>query len=149
MTSGDRQAAAELQIRALLEARLDALRAKDADRFVTGFDSSIVKFDLAPPLRDSGPSQLDPARLQWWLDTWDGDIVVGLAELTITVDGSVAFCHCLEHIQGTRTAGEHADMWTRSTLGLRKIEGAWKITHEHNSVPFYMDELRPALDLQP
>lgn len=149
MTSGDRQAAAKVQIRALLEERLDALRVKDAGRFVAAFDSSIVKFDLAPPLRDSGPGVLDPAGLQWWLDTWDGDLLVDLAELTIAVDGSVAFCHCLEHIQGTRTDGEHADMWTRSTLGLRKIEGAWQITHEHNSAPFYMDELSPALDLQP
>jgi ketosteroid isomerase-like protein len=150
MTAGDLDAGAAVQVRALLEARVEALRAKDARRFVAAFDSSIVKFNLAPPLRDSGPTVLDPAGLQWWLDTWDGDLLVDLAELTITVDGSVAFCHCLEHIRGTRTDGEHADMWTRSTLGLRKIDGAWKITHEHNSAPFYMDgEGRPALDLQP
>jgi ketosteroid isomerase-like protein len=150
MTSADGPAAEVLQIRSLLEDRLDALRAKDARRFIAGFDSSIVKFDLAPPLRDSGPAVLDPAGLQWWLDTWDGDLLVDLAELTIAVDGSVAFCHCLEHIRGTRTDGEHADMWTRSTLGLRKVDGAWKITHEHNSAPVYMDgEGRPALDLRP
>jgi ketosteroid isomerase-like protein len=150
MTSGEPEPTAALQIRALLETRLGALRAKDARRFVAAFDSSIVRFDLAPPLRGRGPSVLDPAELQWWLDTWDGDLLVDLAELTITVDGTVAFCHCLEHIQGTRTDGERADMWTRSTLGLRKIDGAWKIMHEHNSVPVYMDgEGRPALDLQP
>jgi ketosteroid isomerase-like protein len=150
MTSADGPAAEALQIRSLLEDRLEALRAKDARRFVAGFDSSIVKFDLAPPLRDSGPAVLDPAGLQWWLDTWDGDLLVDLAELTIAVDGGVAFCHCLEHIQGRRTDGEHADMWTRSTLGLRKLDGAWKITHEHNSAPIYMDgEGRPALDLRP
>ena len=150
MSSGDPQAAAAAQIRALLEARLEALRAKDAPGFIARFDSSIVKFDLAPPLRDSGPSVLDPAALQWWLDTWAGELLVDLAELTITVDGTVAFCHCLEHIQGTRTDGERADMWTRSTLGLRKLGGAWKVTHEHSSAPFYMDgEARPALDLQP
>jgi ketosteroid isomerase-like protein len=62
----------------------------------------------------------------------------------------VACCHCLEHIRGTRTDGEAQDTWTRSTLGLRKIHGAWKITHEHNSAPFYMDgSVRPALDLRP
>jgi ketosteroid isomerase-like protein len=148
MISGDRPAAEE--IRALLEARLEALRAKDADRFIAAFDPSIVKFDLAPPLRDSGSGVLDPAGLQSWLDTWDGDLVVDLAELAIAADGSVAFCHCLEHIQGTRTGGERADMWTRSTLGLRKVDGAWKITHEHNSVPSYMDGGgRAALDLRP
>jgi ketosteroid isomerase-like protein len=150
MTSGDGPAVAAQEIRALVEARLAALRAKDAGRFVAAFDSSIVKFDLAPPLRESGPHLLDPAGLQWWLDTWDGDLLVDLAELTITLDGSVAFCHCLEHIQGTRSDGEQADMWARSTLGLRKISGTWKITHEHNSVPSYMEgEGRAALDLRP
>jgi len=93
---------------------------------------------------------LDPAGLQWWLNTWDGDLAVELAELSTTVGGDVAFCHCLEHIQGTRADGENQNMWTRSTLGLRKIYDAWKITHEHNSAPFYMDgSERPALDLQP
>jgi ketosteroid isomerase-like protein len=63
---------------------------------------------------------------------------------------SVAFCHCLEHIRGTRTDGDLQDMWIRSTLGLRKLNGAWKITHEHNSAPLYMDgSVQPALDLQP
>jgi len=140
----------ERQIRALLESRLAALRGKDASRFVAAFDSSILKFDLAPPLREKGSSVLDPAGLQSWLNTWDGDLAVELAELSITVGGDVAFCHCLEHIEGTRADGENQNMWTRSTLGLKKIDDAWKITHEHNSAPFYMDGSdRPALDLQP
>ena len=148
--SSDQQQADERQIRALLHARLAALRAKDASQFVAAFDASIVKFDLAPPLRERGSGVLDPAGLQWWLSTFEGELIVELAEVTITVGGDVAFCHCLQHIQGTRTDGEDHNMWTRSTLGLRKIGDAWKVTHEHNSAPFYMDGSdRPALDLQP
>jgi len=140
----------EQQIRALLESRLAALRAKDAGTFTATFDPSIVKFDLAPPLRETGSSVLDPAGLQWWLSTWDGEITVELAQLSITVCGDVAFCHCLEHIQGTRSDGVDQNMWTRSTIGLKKTNDAWKITHEHNSVPVYMDGSdRAALDLQP
>jgi ketosteroid isomerase-like protein len=126
------------------------MRTKDAGRFVASFDPSIVKFDLAPPLQESGSSVLDPGGLQWWLDTWDGEIFCELADLTITASGGVAFCHSLNHVMGTRTNGEREDMWTRSTLGLRKVDGLWKITHEHHSAPFYMDgTLRPALDLTP
>jgi ketosteroid isomerase-like protein len=148
--SSDRAQADERQIRALLQARLAALRAKDARQFVAAFDASIVKFDLAPPLQEKGAGVLDPAGLQWWLNTWDGELTVELADLSITVGSDVAFCHCLEHIQGTRADGENQDMWTRSTLGLRKIGDAWKITHEHNSAPSYMDGSgRSALDLQP
>ena len=138
------------QVRTVLEDRAAALRAKDARQYLSSFDPSVVKFDLAPPLQESGPGVLDPAGLQWWLDTWDGDISYELAGLTIAASGDVAFCHSLSHIKGTRTDGEREDMWTRSTLGLRKIGGVWKITHEHNSAPFYMDGSdRPALDLKP
>jgi len=51
---------------------------------------------------------------------------------------------------GTRTNGEETDVWVRQTLCLRRLEGAWKITHEHTSVPFYMDGSdKAALDLKP
>ena len=93
----------EMQIRAVLENRSAALRAKDATRYVTSFDPSVVKFDLAPPLQESGAGVLDPAGLQWWLDTWDGDIAYELAELTIVTGGDVAFCHSPNYVAGTRT----------------------------------------------
>ena len=41
-------------------------------------------------------------------------------------------------------------MWMRSTLGFRKVSGAWKIAHGHSSLPFVMDgSYRAALDLKP
>lgn len=42
------------------------------------------------------------------------------------------------------------DFWIRLNLGLRKAGGAWKIIHEHESVPFLMDGSdKAALDLKP
>jgi ketosteroid isomerase-like protein len=41
-------------------------------------------------------------------------------------------------------------IWFRHTLGFRKIRGKWKIPHEHESVPFYMDgSFKAAVDLKP
>jgi PhnB protein len=38
----------------------------------------------------------------------------------------------------------------RVTLYVHRDGRAWRIIHEHTSVPFYMDgSLRPAFDLQP
>jgi hypothetical protein len=65
------------EIRAVLAARAAARRAKDASQFVAAFDPSVVKFDLAPPLQEAGPAVCDPAGLQWWLDTWDGEVQTG------------------------------------------------------------------------
>ncbi|HEY2549939.1 MAG TPA: nuclear transport factor 2 family protein [Streptosporangiaceae bacterium] len=141
---------AERQIRALLDERLAALRSRDASRFAARFDGSIVTFDLAPPLQQAGPVVLDPAGLQSWLDTFRGELSVELTGLRISAGDEVAFCHCLEHITGTRTDGEQLDLWIRSTLGLRQVDGAWRITHEHNSVPIMMDGSQSAaLDLRP
>jgi ketosteroid isomerase-like protein len=140
----------EAAIRALLTERAAATRARDASRFVTSLDQSIVTFDLAPPLRRTGPELLDPSGHQAWLDTWDGEIGYEMAELTISIGGSIAYCHSLDHLTGTRTDGEREDFWVRATVGLRKTDDGWKVTHEHTSVPFYMDGTdRPAFDLRP
>ena len=50
----------------------------------------------------------------------------------------------------TTTEGMKVDLWFRETLGFRKIDGKWTITHEHSSVPFYMDgSFKAAIDLKP
>ena len=64
-----------------------------------------------------------------------------IRDLTVTVGGDVALCHSLNQLGA---------LWFRSTIGPRKTGGAWRITHEHNSTPFYMDGSdTAALDLQP
>ena len=41
-------------------------------------------------------------------------------------------------------------LWSRWTVGPRKVDGRWRITHEHRSTPFHMDgSLRAAVDLTP
>ena len=71
-----------------------------------------------------------------------GPIDYEIRDLTVTASGDVAFCHSLNHLGSA--------LWFRSTIGLRKIGGEWRITHEHNSTPFDMDGSdKAALDLQP
>jgi ketosteroid isomerase-like protein len=53
-------------------------------------------------------------------------------------------------MHGIRTDGEETDVWVRATLCFRKIDGVWKVVHEHTSVPLYMDGSdRAAVDLTP
>jgi ketosteroid isomerase-like protein len=112
MNAEQGQAGDEAAIRALLTERAAATRARDASRFVTSLDPSIVTFDLAPPLRRAGPELLDPSGFQAWLDTWDGEIGYEMAELTISIGGDIAYCHSLDHLTGTRTDGEQEDFWS-------------------------------------
>ena len=53
-----------------------------------------------------------------------------VAELRITSDESVAYCHALVKI---------VDSTVRVTMGLRKENGRWLIAHEHHSYPVELD----------
>lgn len=146
----DDDSEAARRIRALVEQQAKAISAKDAEAALAGYAPAIVKFDLAPPLRLLGPAALDRAGLQAWFDTWQGPIGYEVHELAVTVRGDLAFCHGLLHISGDKVAEGRADVWTRLTLCLERPGGAWRIVHEHTSVPFYMDgSYRAAVDLQP
>ena len=70
--------------------------------------------------------------------------------MDITAGEDVGFSRSLNRIAGTRADGAPTDLWMRATLCFRKIDGEWKVAHEHDSVPFYMDgSAKAALDLKP
>lgn len=71
--------------------------------------------------------------------------------LEISVNGDLAFCHGFDRISATtKVGGERAVFWTRAATCLRRLNGAWRIVHEHTSVPFHMDgSFRAATDLEP
>jgi uncharacterized protein (TIGR02246 family) len=138
---------AEAQIRALIDAWAGAMRAKDVDGVMAHYAPDSVTFDLAPPLISTGA---DAKGLQAWFSSWQGPIGYEIRDLKIAAGEDAAFCHGLNRLRGTKTDGEKADIWFRQTLCLRKIGGAWRIAHQHESVPFYMDgSYRAAVDLKP
>jgi ketosteroid isomerase-like protein len=138
------------QIRAVIEARAAAIRAKDLAHALAVYTSDVVNFDLPPPLRYVGAEALDPKGLGGWFETWVGPIGLDHRDLEVFADGDLAFAHGLVHLHGKRTSGEQTDVWVRQTFGFRRVAGEWKIAHEHTSVPFYMDgSYRAAVDLKP
>lgn len=141
----------ETQIRQLIAAKAAALRARDAERMIASYAPEIVQFDLAPPLRHVGPEVHDVAGLQKWLAGFDGDIGVEIRDLDVTVGDDVAFCHSLNCLTATpHGMPESFSLWYRSTLGLRRVDGSWWITHEHDSTPFEMDgSFRASVELRP
>jgi len=40
-------------------------------------------------------------------------------------------------------------MWVRATLGLRRIEGDWRIVHDHESVPWDPETGKGLTGLEP
>ena len=140
---------AEAEIRKLIDDWATAVRAKDIDGVIAHFAANVVGFDLAPPLHYAGTDALRQS-LEAWFPTFRGPVGYEIRNLHVTAAHDVAFCCSFNRISGTSTDGEATDVWVRSTVGLRKLDGRWKVTHEHASVPFYMDgSYRAAVDLEP
>jgi ketosteroid isomerase-like protein len=138
----------EAEVRALIDSTTKAHREKDVTAIGARYSSDYVSYDLAPPLVHRG---FNPKEKQAWLDSWEGPIEIETRDFDITVAGDYAFGHGYYRLAGTpKSAGRPVSFWMRATVCLQKIGGAWKITHEHESVPFYMDgSMRPAFDLIP
>lgn len=140
----------EEQIRDVVDAWADGTRARDSSRVLALYASDAVNFDIAPPLRLRGAEARDPKVLEDWFATWRGPIGVEHRDLQVTTSGALALVHGLMHLTGSRTTGEETDVWIRHTLGLLREGGAWRIVHEHTSVPMHMDgSSRAAIDLEP
>jgi len=138
------------QIRDVILARADRLSAGDVVGMQEHNAPSVVAYTLAPPLV-SDPDGHDPKPTEAWLQGFEAPPQRTITELEITADGDVAFATSLDSMTATpRGATEPFTLWYRVTVGLRRIDGRWLVTHEHNSVPFYMDgSFRAAVDLQP
>jgi PhnB protein len=137
----------EAQIRAVIEEWADALRNKEPTRTLSHYAPNLVHFSLAPPLLSTASN---PEGLNAWFDTWQGPIGYEIRNLSILVGDDVAFSHSLNRMHGTKTDGAKGDLWFRHTFGFQRIKGEWKIAHEHESVPFYMDgSFKAAIDLKP
>jgi uncharacterized protein (TIGR02246 family) len=148
MTAQQRTASDETQIRQLIEQWGKALYAKDLPTLLSFYAPDILTFDIVPPLQAQG---IDAYRKNFeaWFASVQGLIAYETHDLRLTVGEGVAFGHSLNRVRSTRTSGETTETWVRVTVGLRKLEGTWKITHEHVSVPCDMETSQASLDLTP
>jgi uncharacterized protein (TIGR02246 family) len=118
----------------------------DADAIAESYAPDAVIYDLAPPLRRRRMTRESVAA---WLAGWEGPILIDASDVNLTIDRELAFSSALTRMRG-RINGEDSDMWFRTTMCLRKMNGQWQIVHDHSSVPFYMDgSYRAAVDLKP
>lgn len=80
---------------------------------------------------------------------WERGIDFEVRDLTIQVAADVAFAHSFNRSAGTTKQGRDVSMWVRWTACFRKLDGAWKVVHEHVSVPFDRETMVPSVALQP
>ena len=147
MTTDDK-AADELRIRKLMDEWVQALRTKDLEAIVSRQAPDVLSFDVVNPLQYVGIDETR-RRAEAWLSSFQGPVGLEMRDLRVSVGDDVAFAHSLNRVSGRMANGGEIDMWLRSTMGLRKIDGTWTVTHQHSSVPFDGETGKASLDLKP
>ena len=148
MATVTNRSADEAAVHAVLESMAGAVRAGNVDAMLAQCAEDIVTFDLVAPIKHEGAEAIRPHWLQA-LAAFEPPIDYDFQQLHIEVDGDVAFARCLNRFGGTRHDGAQVVNWMRSTFALRRIQGRWKVVHEHVSVPFDMRTGKALLGLHP
>jgi ketosteroid isomerase-like protein len=148
MMTEKNSAADERSIRGIIEERVAAIREKDLDSLLIHLAPDVLLFDVLDPLQNAG-SDVIRQRAERWLSSYEDAPGYEVRELTVTASETVAFCYYLYRVSGTLKAGDTVDMWVRATVCLNKVDGEWKIAHEHQSVPFDAKTGKASLDLKP
>jgi len=125
----------QAQLRQLISDWRSALSARNLDRLVEHYAPNVVFFDAVPPYEHRGVNA--------YRQTWEAmfphlppRIESEIRDLNITVNGDVAFMHCLNQIINSETREAATCGWVRVTACYERQQGVWKVVHEHVSVPF-------------
>ena len=125
----------EADVRRLIERWARAVRTGDLDGVVADHADDIVMFDVPPP--DDGVRGIDAYRATWppffeWLRQ---GAVFEIVELDVTADADVAFVHAVLRCGMPADIDADPENRLRLTIGLRRLDGRWQVTHEHHSFP--------------
>ena len=134
MADKPQHATDEAQIRALIEQWSKAVR--DENRAVIGadHDADILMFDVPPPFLSRG--------LNAYMATWETffasaekPVSFAFHDVEVTCGADVAFATAVGQCVNIDTNGKREPLEFRLTMGLRKIDGKWRVMHEHHSLP--------------
>jgi uncharacterized protein (TIGR02246 family) len=125
----------EAAIRTLITRWADAVHAGDLDTVVADHAPDIVMFDVPPP--PDGVRGLDAYRATWppFFEWQRQGASFEIVELTVSAGDDVAFAHALLRCGTQAELEEDPANRLRLTVGLRKEDGRWLVTHEHHSFP--------------
>lgn len=137
----------EAAVKALLADWTAAANAGDLDAIAACYAPDIVAFDAIFQLQFKGVAAYR-AHWQACLSTCQS-MVFEIHDPTIAAAGDIGFVHYLAYCGGTGLDGTEHHGWMRATIGCRKIDGRWLVTHEHFSAPFDPISGKALFELQP
>jgi uncharacterized protein (TIGR02246 family) len=123
----------EQAIRELIERWGAAIRTGDLDTVLADHADDIVMFDVPPP--HDGVRGIDAYRETWpaFFEWQRRGARFDFVELEITAGTDVAFAYALLECGTAKELADEPDRRLRLTVGLRRNDGRWTVTHEHHS----------------
>jgi len=123
----------EKQIRDLIEGWARAVHEGDLARVLADHSDDIVMFDVPPP--HDGVRGREAYRATWPpFFAWQRQgASFEIVELSVTAGADVAFAHALLRCGSPADFARRPEQRLRLTVGLRKENGRWVVTHEHHS----------------
>ena len=122
----------EQAVRVLIEDWTDAICKGDIERVLANRADDIVMYDVPEPLQVKGIDAYKETWKVFFRHTEPGPDRFRLSDLHIVTEDDAAYAHGLLTIGG-------GDARCRLTLCLRKIDGKWRVTHEHHSIPVRLE----------
>jgi uncharacterized protein (TIGR02246 family) len=123
------------QVEDLIRTWAAAVHAGDLDAVLAGHASDIVMFDVPPP--QQGVRGIDAYRDSWpgFFEWQASGAVFEIESLDVTAGEEVAFAYGLLRCGTAEEFARNPEQRLRLTVGLRKVDGRWVVTHEHHSFP--------------
>lgn len=133
MAPDERQSTREIE--QLFGAWFDASAAKDTDAVMRPIADDVVSYEHNAPLQYVGVDAVR-AVCQEGFDYMEGEFRWDIPDLQVIVRGDIAVTWGLNHMRATKPGGGHIEQWSRGTRIFQRIEGCWKMIHQHVSFPY-------------
>ena len=125
----------EAVIRRLIEDWASAVRTQRIQGVVAHHTDDVVMFDVPPPVVVRGISAYRKTWAPFFIWQREGSGTFDIVKLDITAGDTVAFATALLRCGSKAELAKNNRPRLRLTIGLRRVDGAWKIAHEHHSFP--------------
>jgi uncharacterized protein (TIGR02246 family) len=120
----------------VLDAYVAAVFAKDVDAFIALYDRDVRIFDMWGRWSYDGLEAWRGMVSEWFGSLGTERVGVVMDDVHIVVSHDLAVAQAFVTFKGLSADGrELRAMQNRLTCALKKVDGAWKILHEHTSSP--------------
>jgi ketosteroid isomerase-like protein len=124
----------EMDIHALIEKWAKAVREENLEGIRADHDTGILMFDVPPPFSSQG---LDAYMATWgtFFSCAEKPVAFDFHDVKITAGKDVAFATATGRCVDVNPKGHREVLEFRLTMGLKKMDGRWRVMHEHHSLP--------------